>query len=364
MKSPYAADKALWHVDRMQMLREGKQPPPVHVQIILCDLCDMRCSFCSYRMEGYTSNQLFATLKADGTRNNNPNRMIPTEKVKEILDDCAAMGVKAIQFTGGGEPTVHPDHRELFKHALDLGLEISLVTHGGNLTESTMQLLTRATWVRVSVDAGKAETYSSVRGVSERRYHQAIDNIRHLCRCRDSAGSRLTVGVGFVVTRDNWQEVRRAAEIAKDCGANNFRISAIFQPDGDAYFDGFRISAADLCKYAEELSDERFRVVNNFGDRVDDLHQGSPDYQFCGYQNFTTYIGGDLNVYRCCNTAYNARGLIGSIKSQRFAEFWNSQKKQKDFDIFDARGCERCQFNRQNRNILAQLEVPSHVNFV
>ena len=82
---------------------------PAQVQLILSDLCNHDCSFCAYRLSGYTSNMNFADV--DG--NKNPRRMIPTEKALEIVKDCSTLGVQGLQFTGGGEPTVHPDHLHL-----------------------------------------------------------------------------------------------------------------------------------------------------------------------------------------------------------------------------------------------------------
>jgi 2-iminoacetate synthase ThiH len=117
----YSPWKAAHHIDRIHALRGGAQPVPAQLQLIISDLCNHNCSFCAYRMENYTSNQLFG--EADpitGIINNNPNRMISYEKCIEILDDCKEVGVKALQYTGGGEPTVHPKHREIFQHTLDL----------------------------------------------------------------------------------------------------------------------------------------------------------------------------------------------------------------------------------------------------
>ena len=78
----------------------------------------------------------------------------------------------------------------------------------------------------------------------------------------------------------------------------------------------------------------------------------SSTYSFCSYQHYTTYIGGDLNLYRCCVLAYNKRGLVGSLKDRRFDEFWASADRVDDFAEFDASGCERCQFNEKNRSLL------------
>ena len=78
----------------------------------------------------------------------------------------------------------------------------------------------------------------------------------------------------------------------------------------------------------------------------------------CCYQFLTTYIGGDLNVYRCCNTAYTQKGLIGNLRGQRFSDL-----KPKLF-LFDARQCKFCQFRGQNKAIKALIDEPTHVNFV
>jgi len=363
--SVYSSLKFLHHADRLAVLRDGGQTVPVHAQLIISDLCSHACGFCSYRWEGNVSNQLFHVLGQDGKKNHNPARFIPYEKITEIIDDFAEMGVKAVQFTGGGEPTVHPRHHDAFKYAIDRGLQMSLVTHGVLLKPETIETLTRATWVRVSVDCGTPETYSAVRRVSASQFDRATANIAALCAARDRTGSKVVVGVGFVVTHDNWREVVQGASLAKSLGADNFRISAVFQPDGANYFAGFHAEASRLCREATALSEGRFKVVNMFGNRLSDLELGNPDYKTCGYMQFTTYIGGDQNVYRCCTTSYNEQGLIGSLKHQRFKELWESQAKRNDFDGFDAHGCKRCMFNGQNRAIEYAIQAePLHVNFV
>jgi molybdenum cofactor biosynthesis enzyme MoaA len=92
-------------------------------------------------MDGYSSNVLFKVLQPDGTSDNNPKRFIPREKCLEILDDCVEMGVGAVQITGGGEPTVHADHPEIFRAVIDRGLDLALVTNGWAMRESALTLV-------------------------------------------------------------------------------------------------------------------------------------------------------------------------------------------------------------------------------
>jgi MoaA/NifB/PqqE/SkfB family radical SAM enzyme len=350
---PYSPFKIVHHADRIAALKAGEHPAPVHVQLIISDFCNQDCSFCAYRTSGYTTNQMFGE---DG--NNNPKRFIPTEKVREILDDCRDMGVKAIQLTGGGEPTAHPDFADILEMIHARGLDLSLVTNGVALKDSHIHLLERAKWVRVSIDAGTAHTYAAIRRVPESMFFKAWGNIGRLVRLNGPI-----VGVGFVVTRDNWNEVVEAAYHAKDVGAHNFRISAAFLPDNAAYHRPHHKEAAALAATAARMSTDGFRVFNLYGDRLEDLEQEAPDYDTCVYQRVTTYIGGDLNLYRCCNTSYNAAGLIGTLKDKSFAAAW--REAQARLENFDPRACERCQFNRPNRlaNYMIEKE-PEHANFV
>ncbi len=362
---PYSPLKVFHHQDRLKILRDGGQPNPTQLQLIISDLCNHDCPWCAYRLDGYTSNELFKVVQPDGTVNHNPNRMIPFEKCIEILDDCVAMGIKAVQITGGGEPTVHPKHAEIFSAVLERGLDLALVSNGTILKDAAVNQLIGAKWVRFSMDAGCAETYAKERRVPESYFERFKLNLRRFCETKKAFNSQTIVGVGFVVTRNNWREVVLATEIAKGCGADNIRLSAVFQSDDAAYFADFHAEAATLCHRAGELSDAGFMVFNNFGDRLDDLSQHSPDYKFCGYQNFSTYLGADLNLYRCCVQAYNPRGLIGSIKNQRLIELWNSQHKHDDFANFNASECQRCMFNSKNKVIAYSLQNnPAHVNFV
>lgn len=364
--NPYSPLKVIHHRERLDALRRGEQIVPTQVQLIISDLCNQDCGFCAYRQSGYTANELFtfdSTLSVVG--HNNPVRMIEHCKVDEILQDVHDMGIKAVQFTGGGEPTVHPQFADIYQRTLNLGLTPALVTNGV-LLDKHIERVVHSAWVRISVDASTPAMYANIRRVSEGQFHRVWCNISKLVDAKRERDARnLAIGVGYVVTQDNWHGVMEFARRAKAAGVDNIRISAVFQPDDEEYFSSFYDGASRLCKDVEELETPDFKVFNLFGDRVQDLRDHSPDYEFCGYQQFNTYIGGDLNVYRCCVQSYSTHGLIGSLKHQTFRELWFSQEKTDDFDSFDARNCERCQFNSKNRTILYAIDdEPMHVNFV
>lgn len=338
--SEFSPLKAAWHLEEIQDLRDGKSIVPVHVQLILSDLCNQNCHFCAYRMEGGFTSKYFG---------GNPVRFIPTAKALEILEDCREVGVKAIQFTGGGEPTVHKDWVRIIEYAQGLGLETALVTNGVRLKDHP--ILEKLTWVRVSLDAGTPETYQKVRDSTV--WPQVMRNLEGLGRLKGPL-----VGVGFVITLENYHELPKACQIAKDFGIPYVRVSAMFSEQGSQYYEGFTQAIDGFREEAKKLEDERFKVVDFFDDRIGDLDQKAPDYEFCGYQQFVTYIGGDQKVYTCCTNAYTPHGLIGDLTKMRFRD-WLKTKRE-----FNAKSCHHCQYHKVNRVVNYLIQKPPHVEFV
>ncbi len=344
----FSSLKAAWYIDRIADLRAGRDIVPTHVQIILSDLCNQNCHFCAYRMDGGFSTEQFADEKG----NKNPNRRIPTAKAIEVLEDCAAMGVGAIEFTGGGEPTVHPDCFEIIAHAQKLGMATGLVTNGVKLKPHPA--VEDLTWLRISLDAGTTETYERIRQSSA--WPQVMKALAYAGTLKGPY-----VGVGFVVTRENYKEIALACQIVKDAGIPYVRLSAMFSMGGELYYAGIEDAIDECRKEAKKLEDGTFKIVDFFSARIEDLRAKAPDYSFCGEQQFVLYIGGDQKVYTCCTNAYTTHGEIGDLHTQSFAAWMKTHRR---FD-FDARGCHHCQFNDKNKVINFMLDKkPAHVAFV
>jgi MoaA/NifB/PqqE/SkfB family radical SAM enzyme len=351
-QSAYSPLKAAWHLDTIEGMRVRAPVAPVELQLIISDLCNHDCHFCAYRAsEGLSS----AQFGENG--NMNPNRMIPYEKCLEILEDAAHAGVKSVIFTGGGEPTVHPEHMEIFKHAIAIGMECSLNTNGHVLRKGWEEILPYFTYIRFSIDAGSPEEYAEVRKVSENVYHKVLKNLHDVadeCRNEDC-----TVGTGYVVAPTSAEHLYQGVRNIREAGADYVRLASMQSKQGLAAYDGKLREVREAIEFAKTLETDDFKVVDLF-----DIAQGEKvDDPACGFQHFVVYIGGNQKVYRCCYTAYTELGECGDLKDMTFYD-WLKESSLERYD-FDARQCGTCQLWQKNRTInYLTVGEPKHVNFV
>ncbi len=211
----------------------------------------------------------------------------------------------------------------------------------------------------MSVDAGHEETYAKTRNTDPANFQRVLDNTRQLAQAIKREDSTCLLGVGWVVTPDNWEEIELGVNVASATGASYVRLSAMFSPDGaKPYRDIYKQIKDSTERAMYKYQTASFRVHDLFTDRLEDLIEGPPDYKTCSYQYYTTYIGADMSPYRCCVLAYNNRGKVANLdlKTLTFGEVWNSNARKTDMKMFDARGCERCQFNDKNRAMSYLLE--------
>jgi len=352
-KDEYSSYKIAHHSNKIKKLKIGEEPGLLQVHLVPSNICNERCKFCAYRMKDYPSNQLF-----------NEKNVLSYPKIVETIDSLSELDVRAIQYTGGGEPLVHPYIKDVFEHSVKKNMEIALVSNGLALNDELCELLgDKSSWVRISVDCSNRDTYSSLRGVNTSCFDRVIDNIKSLVRHNKNS----IIGVGFVVEKENYEQIYDAAKLFKDLGVNNFRISAAFTPEKYDYFKDFIDEAKDLSARAASLSDDNYTVFNLFNDRIKDNFEGSQKYDICRIKDLQVYIAADYNVYTCCTLAYNKKGLIGSIKDQSFEQLWNSDERKEFYRNHRANVvCDiPCMYQGKNEfiNYIAKPN-PRHINFI
>jgi len=103
--------KLLKHLNKLKKIQDNESPSPVMVHMSLINACNLTCSFCCFANREMTDR-------------------LATDKVLQALDSFKKIGVTGIEFTGGGEPTLHPDFVKIAQYAHDLGFSLGVCTNG------------------------------------------------------------------------------------------------------------------------------------------------------------------------------------------------------------------------------------------
>ena len=308
----YSSFKASHHLQRIERLRKKQLILPTQVQIDLTNKCNHRCPYCFYR---YDQNDKLNALF-------NRKDEIPYERMIRLLKEFRELQIPAVQYTGGGEPLLYPRLKDILQETIDNGIEYSLVTNGNLIDYGHLDLLKKATWIRVSLDASTPETYIKSQGADH--FKETIQAIEMLAReCKNN-----TVGISFVANPINWKEIYQATVLARSLGVDNIRLSVAYTPKGARLYADYWDEIEKLARLSKQLESKDFKVFNLITSHLDNLDYKHKGYDFCGYQHFTAVIGADQIVYPCCTLKYNSIIPFGSLKDKTFYEIWTGDKRK------------------------------------
>jgi MoaA/NifB/PqqE/SkfB family radical SAM enzyme len=328
--------------------------PPLHVRIKPTNLCNQHCWYCSYRADAL---QLGKEM--------NPRDSIPREKMLEIIGDLEQMGAGAVTFSGGGEPLVYPHMTAVLERIVTGGkLKFAFITNGINLKDGLSEIIgAHGSWVRISVDGWDDGSYGAYRGVASGQWSRLMKNIETFTRTRNGC----LLGVYIIVDEKNGPHLYDMVRRYRDLGVNSVKVYGVVMSDdvgrNNAYHARFFDAVKEQSMKAKTLlQDADFQVNDAYNYQAGNFEK---TYGWCPYAQITPVIAADLCVYSCHDKAYTEGGRLGSIREQRFRDFWLADK-EKFFRIDPRRDCRHhCMVNPQNHLILEYLNLHrGHLEFL
>lgn len=328
--------------------------PPIHIRIKPTNVCGHNCWYCAYKADNL---QLGKDMVIKD--------YIPKEKMLEIIDDIVEIGVKAVTFSGGGDPFFYPYILDMVKKLSQTSVRFASLTNGSRLQGEVAEVFAHhGTWLRVSIDGWDDESYAKYRGVKVGEFTKVMKNLENFKKL----GGKCYLGISLIVDRENAAHIYEFIGRLKNIGVSSVKICpCIVSNEGgennDYHQPIFDPVKESTQKAIADFSDEHFEIFDSYH-ALDDKFK--KEYNWCPYLQILPVIGADLNIYPCQDKAYNLdEGLVGSIKNQRFKEFWFSDKC-KFFKINPFKVCNHhCVANEKNKILLEYLDADSeHLGFV
>jgi len=125
------------HLEHLKKIRDKEICGPIHVSIWPNNSCNLKCSYCCFRK-----------IKRNFTELN-------YEDFCKGVDVLQKYGLKAVEFSGGGEPTLWKDFDNAVRYVNDKKLNLSLVTNGIKLNDISEDVLGKFNWIRISIQSVK-----------------------------------------------------------------------------------------------------------------------------------------------------------------------------------------------------------------
>ncbi len=358
MSSEYSNLKILYHTDRIEKLKKGERCAPIYVRLKPTNRCNQHCYYCFYDNEKSKDNNVYSERYVDRRQE------IPWEKMQELIKDFADMGVKAVTFSGGGDPLCYPHIVATVQMLRENGIDFALITNGQALSEDRAEAFKDAKWVRISIESTNQETYKKIRGVST--YESVIANVKRFSEIKNKD---CALGVNCVVNKYNYQEIYELCRIAKKAGVENIKFSPVNDGlDIVANNQSIRQSVTTQIQNAKkDFQDDSFSIIDKYTTDIKLREDYKKEYSYCWVRELFTIVAADQNVYNCIDKAYIESGKIGSIAEQSFKQMWFSEettKKLKNYNI--AKECDfRCIYDDRNKILNDVLTLDcNHVNFI
>jgi MoaA/NifB/PqqE/SkfB family radical SAM enzyme len=356
MSNLYSRFKIFHYKEKLDSLPEAVDRilPPLHIRLKPTNACNQRCWYCAYRLDDV---QLGKDMDV--------RSQMPRQKMLELIEDFQEMGIKAITFSGGGEPLCYPYLGEALSGLAGSGIKFASLTNGALLHGAIANLFAHhGSWIRVSMDGWDADSYATYRNVSSREYGKVMANLENFKKL----GGHCFLSVIVNVDKTNATHVYEIIKRLNAVGVDSVKIApCVFSDDIQVthsyHGDIFPIVQEQIHTAMGDLASETFEISNGYNVQ---LAKFVKSYRWCPSIQITPVIGADLNVYSCQDKAYNfTSGVICSIKELRFKDAWLTGKKQ-FFRIDPSCHCNHhCVADEKNKMILDYLEVDKrHLEFV
>ena len=322
--------RIMTHWTEARTILDRKMPAPRTAIVYPTYVCNQDCLWCEYNAENTDKNL---------------TRIMSKDQLFRLCGDLRDLGVRGVEFCGGGEPTLHPNLAELVRNMKADGVSIGLLTNGTKLKgELASALVDCASYVRVGFDGATPETANRVKRprTPEARFEAVCENIVAMLALRRERGAGVRISIKVVLDANNYHEVEECVRLAIRLGV-----------------DSVQFKAARLV--ASELNQEQSDAVNA---QMVELRQKYPQMPVVGGTdkiNMTTKcwltplqltVDPMGEVYLCCYYRHRKeKHSIGNCFTTPLDELWYSQKHWEAIDGIEPHECNNldCRFVKYNQ---------------
>lgn len=350
------------------MVGGGVHVAPITIDMALTQACQYNCHFCYAKLQ-----------------RNKPHR-ITFEVMKNFVDDCAEIGVKAISLVSDGESTANPIYKDVIRYIKSKEIDVAMASNGYILEKEALEeILPYLTYLRFNFSAGESKRYSEIMGVPESYFYKVCENIKEAVRIKKENNHAVTLGMQMVLMPQDADQILPLAKLGKELGVDYSVIKHCSDDEDGSLgvkYDEYE-KCFELLKEAEKLSNDSYLVKAKWSKILTGASKNR-SYSRCYGPMLHLQISG-TGLVAPCGMLFNEKYRkyhIGNIVETRFRDIFKSERywevmKLLASDLFDARTMcgSLCLQHKTNEVLdgikkgdisLEQLlgDKPEHINFI
>ena len=360
--------KIVYHPEELsKLLGAGSDPAelakiyPIYVEVSPIGACNHRCTICAVDYIGYQS-----------------HNKLDFKVISSALDEMGENGVKSIMYAGEGEPLLHNKINEIVNKTKQVGIDVSFTTNAVALNDKFIeQSLDKTSWLKVSLNAGSAETYEKVHQTKNSDFYRVIDNLKRAVNYKKNNNIDCAIGIQSLLLPENANEMVDLAEIARDEIVVDYFVVKPYSKEPSSLtvlYDEIDYMS-DLINLDEDrirsLETEEF-VVSYRSETMGLYHESAEQRYTKCYSTplFMAYIMADGSLYGCKDQLLNPKFNYGNINTNSFGEIWMGDNRIEgiryvlsDLSVSECRV--NCRMDKINRFLFDLIEGKiDHVNFI
>ena len=254
------------------------------------------------------------------------------EALRSYLPETAS-----IDFTGGGEPLLHPKLADWIREANASGCRTGFLTNGLILNrEKSLQFIQAGIdWIGFSVDGATAEVYERIRKGAD--FNVLCKNIKTISDLRTNKKPLLIIN--FVMMPDNIQDLENIVDLASDLGVSriNFKQCDVIRGEHGRNYGLFASKETRKIRQLKNILDKARRraqkrqiQTNAFSLVPDELPVCAQDPRDSIFVRHDGYVAPCINLARGDETSFLGNDVkmptvhYGRLQDQALMELWES----------------------------------------
>lgn len=344
--------KLLYHLEPLNKWLKGEDIYPIYCSVGLTQMCNHNCIFCVY--DSLNREKIY----------------LEKERLLAIMQELASNGLKAVFFSGEGEPLLHPHAEEIISRVKSCGVDCALSTNGILLIpELAENILKDLSYVRVSLNGCSPENYQQIHRASADAYERVLNNLASAVEIKKRQKLSVTIGAQCILLGENIKHIASLVNDLKTTGIDYLTFKPFLPIDTTKYRTKLDLDDQEVresLRACEQLSDDHFKVVVRW-DSFARLKKRT--YDKCLSLPFMIEIDSKGDVYPCGVLLGREGFCYGNITTQTFQQIKQSKqyknvikKISNELNVHDC--MPNCRNDAVNRFLWELRHPPEHVSFI